>query len=257
MSASLKGDAGCDPSSVAGDVCGPFNGDRLGGRPHLPGRRQNEPRAIYRPRSSNPAPPRVVLDTNLLLCALVASGVATAVLREGWQRQRFTPLASKETIRELIRVLAYPEFGLNATEQEDLLSDYLPFCATVNVSNPPPPTPICRDPCHIPFLELAMAGGADFLVTGDQDLSACLPSSCVRSLRSTDSWRNLISRERGRRSSPALWVRATARPPPSQLPILPFRCPGSPRRGWCRAESPRRRASSGPRLRRPAWSPRP
>ena len=135
----------------------------------------NKPRTIYRPRSPNPAPPRVVLDTNLVLSALVASGDATAVLREGWQSQRFTPLASKETIRELIRVLAYPNFGLNAGEQEDLLSDYLPFCATVNVSNPPPPTPICRDPYHIPFLELAIAGGADFLVAGDQDLSSLSP----------------------------------------------------------------------------------
>ena len=49
--------------------------------------------------------------------------------------------------------------------------DYLPFCATVNVSNPPPPTPVCRDPYVVPLLELAVAGGADFLVARDQDLS--------------------------------------------------------------------------------------
>ena len=92
-------------------------------------------------------------------------------LREGWQGHRFTPLASKETTREFMRALAYPEFGLNAREQEDLLSDYLPFCATVNVSNPPSATPVCRDPCDLPFLRLAIAGGADFLVARDQNLS--------------------------------------------------------------------------------------
>ena len=80
------------------------------------------------------------------------------------------PLASKETAREFIRVLGYPQFGLNAREREDLLSDYLPLCATVNVSNPPPPTPVCRDPCDLPFSQLAVAGGADFLVARDQDL---------------------------------------------------------------------------------------
>ena len=116
--------------------------------------------------------PLVVLDTNLVLSALLFGGGATALpsLREGWQSRRFVPLASKETIGELIRVLAYPKFGLNAQEQEDLLSDYLPFCTTVSISTPPPPTPVCRDPFDTPFPELAIAGGADFLVTGDQDL---------------------------------------------------------------------------------------
>ena len=76
-------------------------------------------------------------------------------------------------------MLAYPKFDLNAQEQEDLLSDYLPFCATVKVPHPPPSTPICRDPFDIPFLELAFAGGADFLVTGDQDLpSLSVEFSC-------------------------------------------------------------------------------
>ena len=114
--------------------------------------------------------PLVVLDTNLVLSALVFGGGTTALLREGWQSRRFIPLASRETISELIRVIAYPKFGLNAQEQEDLLSDYLPFCTTVSISTPPPPTPVCRDPSETPFLELAIAGAADFLVTGDQDL---------------------------------------------------------------------------------------
>ena len=84
--------------------------------------------------------------------------------------RRFAPLASRQTIGELIRVLAYPKFRLNTREQQDLLSDYLPFCTTVKIADPPPPTPVCRDPFDTPFLELAIAGGADFLVTGDQDL---------------------------------------------------------------------------------------
>lgn len=115
-------------------------------------------------------PPRVVLDTNLVLSALVFGGDATVLLREGWQSRQYIPLASTETISELIRVLAYPKFGLNPREQEDLLSDYLPFCTTVTIPTPPPPTPVCRDPFDTPFLELAIAGEADFLVTGDQDL---------------------------------------------------------------------------------------
>lgn len=117
-----------------------------------------------------PTPRRVVLDTNLVLSALVFGGGMGAVLRDGWHRQRFIPLASRETTSEIIRVLTYPKFALTPREQEDLLSDYLPFCTTVKVPVPPPPTPPCHDPFDIPFLELAIVGGADFLVTGDRDL---------------------------------------------------------------------------------------
>ncbi len=117
-----------------------------------------------------PTPPRVVLDTNLVLSALVFSGGALVNLRRGWQSGRFTPLVSTATARELIRVLAYPRFRLRAEERESLLSDYLPFCESVRVPNPPPSTPLCRDPFDVQFLELAVAGEADFLVTGDHDI---------------------------------------------------------------------------------------
>ena len=71
--------------------------------------------------------PRVVIDTNLVLSALVFGGKLSR-LRQGWQDNRFVPLASAVTIAELVRVLTYPKFKLTNSEQEDLLSDYLPFC---------------------------------------------------------------------------------------------------------------------------------
>jgi putative PIN family toxin of toxin-antitoxin system len=115
-------------------------------------------------------PPRVVVDTNLVLSALVFSAGDLVALRRGWQNQRFTPLVSTATTGELIRVLAYRKFRLNDEEREDLLSDYLPFCESVQVPNSPPPTPPCRDRFDVPLLELALAGNAEFLVSGDRDL---------------------------------------------------------------------------------------
>jgi uncharacterized protein len=112
---------------------------------------------------------RAVIDTNLVLSALVFGG-NTAKLRLAWQSGQLIPLASKATITELIRVLAYPKFKLTASEQEDLLSDYLPFCETVLMPDVLPTIPECRDLMDVPFLVLALVGKADYLVTGDQDL---------------------------------------------------------------------------------------
>lgn len=123
-------------------------------------------------RGSESAPPRAVFDTNAILSALVFPTGSLAPLRRAWQQGLVTPLVSRATIEELLRVLGYPKFRLSETEREDLLSDYLPWCETVRISNPPPPTPRCRDPFDVPFLELAASGRADFLVTGDRDLLA-------------------------------------------------------------------------------------
>ena len=117
-------------------------------------------------------PVRPVLDTNVLLSALLFRSGALSWLRGAWRGGRVRPLASRETTAELVRVLAYPKFALNAGERRDLLDDYLPFCETVAVPEPPPAVPECRDPFDRPFLELAIAGGADALATGDADILA-------------------------------------------------------------------------------------
>ncbi len=113
---------------------------------------------------------RVVLDTNLVLSALIFQSGRLAPLRLLWQKGIFVPLVSHATASELIRALGYPKFKLSDAGQEELLADYLPYCLTVKVPDPSPAVPACRDPADLPFLELALAGKADLLVTGDQDL---------------------------------------------------------------------------------------
>lgn len=115
-------------------------------------------------------PARVVLDTNLVLSALVFAQGHLTPLRDAWQNARYLPLVSRATTAELIRVLAYPKFNLTAEEQRELLADYLPYCTAVRIPAKPPKTPVCRDPFDVPFLQLALAGKADYLVTGDRDL---------------------------------------------------------------------------------------
>ena len=112
-------------------------------------------------------PLRVVLDTNVLVSALLFSGGSLARLRVAWQRSTFIPLASTATARELVRVLAYPKLRLDSAAQQELIADYLPWATVVTVPEPPPPAPVCRDPLDLPFLHLAAAGKANVLVSGD------------------------------------------------------------------------------------------
>lgn len=117
-------------------------------------------------------PPRLVLDANILVSALLFHSGRLSWLRGAWSSGRIRPLAGRETTAELIRVLGYPKFRLSEADRQDILEDYLPFCETVTVPDPPPAVPECRDPFDRPFLELALAGNADALVTGDADLQA-------------------------------------------------------------------------------------
>lgn len=115
---------------------------------------------------------RVVIDTNVILSALLFAGGRVGWLRHAWQSERCIPLASRETAQELLRVLAYPKFRLTADEQDQLLADYLPWCETVRVPPNLRDVPGCRDAGDVIFLRLAIAGHADALITGDADLLA-------------------------------------------------------------------------------------
>lgn len=118
------------------------------------------------------APPRVVLDTNVVLSALLFSTGRLAGFRRAWQQGQILPLLSTTVVEELIAALAYPKFKLSPREREELLADYLPYGLGVPRSAKRPRLPDCRDPRDLPFLELAILGKARWLVSGDQDLLA-------------------------------------------------------------------------------------
>jgi len=117
-------------------------------------------------------PARAVLDTNIVLSALLFASGRFTPIRLAWQQLAFRPLLSRATTEELVRTLGYPKFGLTLAERDELLADYLPYCTVVTIPPKPPAVPRCRDPFDLPFLHLAAHGKADYLVTGDRDLLA-------------------------------------------------------------------------------------
>ncbi|MGE0030075.1 MAG: putative toxin-antitoxin system toxin component, PIN family [Steroidobacteraceae bacterium] len=132
------------------------------------------------------APTRVVLDTAVVVSALIFDGGRLAWLRRAWRGGIIRPLASKATAAELLRVLAYPKFSLAPKEQRVLQADYLPFCEPVTATVPARSVPRCRDPYDRPFLSLALAGSADFLVSGDDDLLVLAPRFPVPIVKSPE-----------------------------------------------------------------------
>ena len=131
---------------------------------------------------------RVVLDTNIVLSALLFAEGQVAWMRDAWQRGRIVPVVCHETVTELLRVLAYPKFKLSGADQEELLADFLPYAETVNIQDPPSDLPICRDPADQVFLVLTRQAEASALVTGDADLLA-LRGACTIHILTAEEFR--------------------------------------------------------------------
>jgi uncharacterized protein len=114
---------------------------------------------------------RAVFDTNVVVSALLF-GSRLRWLRNAWAEGTVTPVVCRETVAELLRVLAYPKFRLEPAECELLLSEYLPFAETAVLASPLPELPLpCRDRDDSVFIRLAISTGADLLVSGDADLT--------------------------------------------------------------------------------------
>jgi putative PIN family toxin of toxin-antitoxin system len=115
---------------------------------------------------------RVVLDTNIVLSALLFQTGRLSWIRQAWQGESIKPVVCRDTAGELMRVLTYPKFRLTPEDRDELLTDFLPWAEVVTLPEVSPEIPDCRDPHDRIFLTLARIAEADALVTGDSDLLA-------------------------------------------------------------------------------------
>jgi uncharacterized protein len=131
--------------------------------------------------------PRYVLDTNVIVSALLfPASVPGNALIEALNRGEL--LLSAETIEEVASVLRRPKFDPYVRPEERNL-----FLATLirraRLVQPTEHLSLCRDPNDNKWLELALAGEAALVITGDDDLIALNP------FRNSDRIARAISRD--------------------------------------------------------------
>jgi len=111
---------------------------------------------------------RVVLDTNVLVSALLFGGMQDRLVAR-WKAGTVVPVFSKATFDEFRRVLTYPRFSLSETEIRVLIEDeVLPYADIVEILEEI--QGVCPDPGDDIFLSCAVAAGVDAIVSGDKDL---------------------------------------------------------------------------------------
>jgi uncharacterized protein len=127
---------------------------------------------------------RVVVYTGVLVSALIQArgtiGDVLRALRDG----RFMIIYSTDIIVEIIEVLGRPKIRLKYNLQPEDIS------ALINLIRlrgelviPKRVVTVCRDPKDNKFLEVALAGEASIITTGDDDLLALHPFEGIEILR--------------------------------------------------------------------------
>ncbi len=111
---------------------------------------------------------RAVLDTNVFVSALLFGGPPGRIIPL-WQQGRIVLLISAGVLKEYLRVLAYPKFRLTEKEIKSLIEvEVLPFTEPIRTRTRL--KVIRKDPSDDKFLELAVGGKANFIVSSDKHL---------------------------------------------------------------------------------------
>ena len=114
---------------------------------------------------------RVVLDSGVLISAVLSRTGAPAQLLLLWIEGRFEIVVSPQLLAELQRVLLRPKFRGRLTERDAL--DYVALFARrgIRVEDPVEPDRVAPDPKDDYLLALARASGARLVVSGDAHLT--------------------------------------------------------------------------------------
>jgi len=116
---------------------------------------------------------RFVFDTNVIVSALL---IKASVARRSLDKARETGkiLLSLDVIGELRNVLSRPDFD-RYIDEEDRIAFFTLLVREADLIEITERITECRDPKDDKFLELAVNGKADMIVSGDKDLQVLHP----------------------------------------------------------------------------------
>jgi putative PIN family toxin of toxin-antitoxin system len=110
---------------------------------------------------------RVVLDTNIIVSALISDGKPRELFRKGIENQ-FLIVTSDQMLKELTLVLRRPKFKTNPNEIRRITRALLNSAEVISVKTEL--KVVKEDPKDDMVIETAYDGHADFIVTGDRHL---------------------------------------------------------------------------------------
>lgn len=117
---------------------------------------------------------RLVIDTNILISAIIVAGSKQDNLLKLWQDDYYSLIITQELIEEMIDVCSRAKFKEKYklfSEKAAELIDNLKLSAELVIPIPERELSIhCRDPKDDKLLACAIGGNATHLVTGDEDL---------------------------------------------------------------------------------------
>jgi putative PIN family toxin of toxin-antitoxin system len=112
-----------------------------------------------------------VIDTNVWISALLNPHGHPALLRASFEAGKFQAVISSPLLEELVDVLQRPrikdKYRIRPEDIEELVVLIEERCKTVTVMGE---MTVCRDKDDNRIIETAVAGGAQYIVTRDDDL---------------------------------------------------------------------------------------
>lgn len=115
---------------------------------------------------------RVVVDTNVFVNALLSPQGVPSQLFHSWELHYFDLLVAEESLAELTRVLQYPKIRKRLRVPDTALAEYVQLLREKALLVIPQTRvqAVAADLSDNLYLEIALSGEADYLVTGDQHL---------------------------------------------------------------------------------------